>query len=250
MSWAQATSSGPAAARPLRGRAQRHDGHVVGVRRRQAIEQHVEQGVGVPGGGGRDVEQLREALVEVWPAQLDQPVGEQHQPVVALQPELDRAVRHARHHAERRPAGAVDEDRAVRVEQEHRQVTGVGDGEAPGGGLQLGDDRGRELLGQQVGGEVVEPAERGPALGMVPGAAYGAVELRLQGDDRLVLFTDGLVELRGPDLGERFGQLLEVAATAPREADALLDVLLGRLAPPDDDDVTVVALGPASSRPS
>ncbi len=99
-------------------------------------------------------------------------------------------------------------------------------------------------------GPALVDRERGPALGMVPGAAYGAVELRLQGDDRLVLFTDGLVELRGPDLEERFQQLLEVAAAAPRDADALLDVLLGRLAPPEDDDVTVVALGPATSGPS
>ena len=104
------------------------------------------------------------------------------------------------------------------------------------------------LLGAD--GPVLVDGARGPALGMVPGAAYGAVELRLRGDDRLVLFTDGLVELRGPDLGERFAQLLEVAAAAPRDADALLDVLLGRLAPPDDDDVTVVALGPATSGPS
>jgi hypothetical protein len=36
-----------------------------------------------------------------------------------------------------------------------------------------------------------------------------------------------------------------VAASAPRDADALLDVLLERMAPPESDDVTVVALGPA-----
>jgi serine phosphatase RsbU (regulator of sigma subunit) len=81
---------------------------------------------------------------------------------------------------------------------------------------------------------------------MVAGVAYGAAELQLRGDDRLVLFTDGLVELRGPDLAERFAQLLDIAASAPRDADALLDVLLDRLAPPDTDDVTVVALGPSA----
>jgi len=85
---------------------------------------------------------------------------------------------------------------------------------------------------------------RGPALGMLTGAAYGAAELQLRGDDRLVLFSDGLVELRGPSLDERFAELVDVAASAPRDADALLDVLLERLAPPDADDVTVVALGP------
>jgi hypothetical protein len=53
-----------------------------------------------------------------------------------------------------------------------------------------------------LGGErpVLVDHGRGPALGMLSGAAYGAAELHLRGDDRLVLFSDGLVELRGPDL--------------------------------------------------
>jgi hypothetical protein len=100
------------------------------------------------------------------------------------------------------------------------------------------------LLGAE--GPVLVDQGRGPALGLLPGAAYGAAELHLRGDDRLVLFSDGLVELRGPDLTERFAQLVDVAASAPRDADALLDVLLERLAPPDADDVTVVALGPSA----
>ncbi len=100
------------------------------------------------------------------------------------------------------------------------------------------------LLG--AGGPVLLDAARGPALGMQAGAAYDSAELQLRGDDRLVLFTDGLVELRGPDLDERFAQLLDVAASAPRDPEALLEVLLERLAPPDDDDVTVVVLGPSA----
>ena len=100
------------------------------------------------------------------------------------------------------------------------------------------------LLGPD--GPALVDRDRGPALGLLAGVAYGAAELQLRGDDRLVLFTDGLVELRGPDLGERFSQLLAAAASAPRDADALLDVLLERLAPPEADDVTVVALGPSA----
>ena len=100
------------------------------------------------------------------------------------------------------------------------------------------------LLGPD--GPVLVDQDRGPALGMLPGVAYGAAELQLRGDDRLVLFSDGLVELRGPDLGERLAELVAVAASAPRDADGLLDVLLERLAPPDTDDVTVVALGPSA----
>ena len=102
------------------------------------------------------------------------------------------------------------------------------------------------LLGAD--GPVLVDRDRGPALGMLPGAAYGAAELHLRGDDRLVLFSDGLVELRGPDLGERFAQLVDVAAAAPRDADALLDALIQGLSPPEADDVTVVALGPAGPR--
>ena len=85
---------------------------------------------------------------------------------------------------------------------------------------------------------------RGPALGMLPDADYGEARLHLTGDDRLVVFSDGLVELRGPDLDERLAQLQQVAAGAPRDADALLDALLTGLAPPGTDDVTVLALGP------
>ena len=96
----------------------------------------------------------------------------------------------------------------------------------------------------QGGRAVLVDEARGPALGMLATAAYGQARLRLTGDDRLVVFSDGLVELRGPDLGDRLAELLEVAAAAPREAEALLDALLTGLAPPADDDVTVLALGP------
>jgi serine phosphatase RsbU (regulator of sigma subunit) len=79
---------------------------------------------------------------------------------------------------------------------------------------------------------------------MITGAAYGEARLQLAGEDRLVLFSDGLVEQRGPDLHERLEQLAEAGRDAPREADALLDALLRALAPTDADDVTLLALGP------
>ncbi len=95
------------------------------------------------------------------------------------------------------------------------------------------------------GGRLVD-AGRGPALGMVSGATYGEARLRLQGDDRLVVFSDGLVELRGEDLEHGLDAMARLAASGPRDADALLDRLLAGLAPDDTDDVTVLALGPAS----
>ena len=101
------------------------------------------------------------------------------------------------------------------------------------------------LLGPD--GPVLVDEARGPALGMKADAAYGEAHLRLTGDDRLVVFSDGLVEVRGPDLDERFAQLLRVASDAPRDADALLDALVAGLAPPDADDVTLLALGPRAT---
>ncbi len=54
------------------------------------------------------------------------------------------------------------------------------------------------------------------------------------------------MELRGQDLTHGLDALVAVAAAAPREADALLDHVLAALVPPDTDDVTLLALGPAS----
>jgi hypothetical protein len=54
---------------------------------------------------------------------------------------------------------------------------------------------------------------------------------------------------RAPTSASASRSCVDVAATAPRDADALLDVLLERLAPPDADDVTVVALGRRAQRP-
>lgn len=98
------------------------------------------------------------------------------------------------------------------------------------------------LLGPD--GPVLVDEARGPALGMLEAAAYGEARPRLDRDDRLVLFSDGLVELRGAALEERMARLAQVAAAAPRDAEALLDALLIGLAPPSTDDVTVLALGP------
>ena len=85
-----------------------------------------------------------------------------------------------------------------------------------------------------------------PALGMTTASTYGEARLRLQGDDRLVVFSDGLVELRGEDIDRGLDGLARLAEGAPRDADALLDRLLSALAPADTDDVTLLALGPAS----
>jgi chemotaxis family two-component system sensor kinase Cph1 len=92
------------------------------------------------------------------------------------------------------------------------------------------------------GARLVDDA-RGPALGMTSSAQYGATRLTLQGDDRLVVFSDGLVETRHEDLQVGLDAVTAAAVSAPREPEALLDRLLSALAPTDRDDVTVLALG-------
>jgi serine phosphatase RsbU (regulator of sigma subunit)/GAF domain-containing protein len=83
---------------------------------------------------------------------------------------------------------------------------------------------------------------RGPALGLLDEVDYPEIRLRLAGPDRLLLYSDGLVERRDVPLPDRLDALC-AAVAAGGEPDALLDDVLAALDPPDADDVTLVALG-------
>lgn len=61
------------------------------------------------------------------------------------------------------------------------------------------------LRRRAVDGSVGGLGGRGPLLGRFPSAAYQEEGLALEPGDRLVLYTDGIVEARGAD-GELFGQ--------------------------------------------
>jgi len=98
------------------------------------------------------------------------------------------------------------------------------------------------LLLDADGGRCVDD-ERGPALGFNPRARYGQTHLQLTADDRLVIFSDGLVERRGEDLQVALDRLVSIGSAGPRDPEQLLDGLLGALSPPDTDDVTLLALG-------
>jgi chemotaxis family two-component system sensor kinase Cph1 len=83
---------------------------------------------------------------------------------------------------------------------------------------------------------------RGPALGLLDEVDYAETRLRLAGPDRLLLYSDGLVERRDVPLPDRL-DALRAAVAAGGEPDALLDGVLAALDPADTDDVTLVALG-------
>jgi PAS domain S-box-containing protein len=83
-----------------------------------------------------------------------------------------------------------------------------------------------------------------PPLGVGDAAPRIATETSLEPLDRLVLYTDGLIERRSTDIDVRIRDLCEAAGSSPRDcertADALLSTML-RAAPRTDDTCLLVA---------
>ena len=104
----------------------------------------------------------------------------------------------------------------------------------------------------ESGGRTVdEVGKRGAALGLLPAERYATTELSLSPGDRLVLYSDGLVEAKSPDgtlfaLERLRGALLDHAALpADAWADQLLKQLRRWVGKTDlalDDDLTLVVL--------
>jgi chemotaxis family two-component system sensor kinase Cph1 len=82
----------------------------------------------------------------------------------------------------------------------------------------------------------------GPALGLVAVAGYRETRLRLADEDRLLLFSDGLVERGSRGLAGGLVALREAVGSGPAAPQALLDAVLAALAPPRTDDVTLLAV--------
>jgi len=95
------------------------------------------------------------------------------------------------------------------------------------------------------GGGVTEIAENGLLLAAVDGASYESKSLPLQPGDRLLLYTDGIVEARN-DAGQLFGddslstELKNTRHLAPTEAVDHLLTTVQRWAKSQDDDLTVL----------
>jgi PAS domain S-box-containing protein len=86
---------------------------------------------------------------------------------------------------------------------------------------------------------------RSMPLGIEASANRDEDTLTLEPGSTLVLYTDGLVEGRSTPLGDGLTKLLQAAADAPSEPDALLEHLLERLGAFDadrHDDVAVLAV--------
>lgn len=77
----------------------------------------------------------------------------------------------------------------------------------------------------------VQKSERGPGLGLIPRVNFPVNRLSLKEVDRMVMFTDGILEAQN-EQGEGFFEqrLMEAVAAAPGEGlDALLDGILQRV---------------------
>ncbi|MGY1714171.1 SpoIIE family protein phosphatase [Geodermatophilus sp. SYSU D01106] len=92
------------------------------------------------------------------------------------------------------------------------------------------------------GGARLVTDSRGPALGLLDDADYGQTALRLDAGDRLLLYSDGLVERRGRPLPEGIEAVREAVAAGAGTPQDVVDAVVATLDPPGTDDVTVVGL--------
>lgn len=98
------------------------------------------------------------------------------------------------------------------------------------------------VLHVRAGGAEYEMGGRGPALGVLDEPTYNEARLTLSGEDRLLLFSDGLVERGRGGLPAGLAELRGAVAGSSADAEALVDAVLTALAPPTTDDVTLLAV--------
>ena len=147
---------------------------------------------------------------------------ENHSPAVVLEL-LDRMLRSTRERAMATVIYAV-------IEPETGKVRYASAGHPP------------PLLVDDSGARLLDPAT-GPPVGTILDSAYTEAELEMRPGETLLLYTDGLIEVRGEALDEGLARLLDAAGglTAPH---ALCERILETLRPDADasDDIAVVAL--------
>lgn len=87
----------------------------------------------------------------------------------------------------------------------------------------------------------------GAPLG-VGGVAFSTTVVDLEPGDRLVLYTDGLVETRQHPLDERLDALLELLDGPDRALETVCDVLLRTLHQPDNSDDVALLIARVQTR--
>jgi serine phosphatase RsbU (regulator of sigma subunit) len=128
----------------------------------------------------------------------------------------------------------------VFVDMERKLMTYAGAGHPP------------LLFSRKSTGKVSAVSENGLFLGMFPEATYSSLELPVQAEDRVVLYTDGIPETTSPSEQEfgtaRFIEFMEInqSLTVDQFADGLLDELSRWSEQPrgqgQQDDITVVTI--------
>jgi serine phosphatase RsbU (regulator of sigma subunit) len=84
-----------------------------------------------------------------------------------------------------------------------------------------------------------------PPLGILEGIDYHEHDVELPSGSLLLLYTDGLIERPGGDLGDRLEELRAAMASAPADPDACLDWLAERFGVAEtSDDVAMLAMSP------
>jgi serine phosphatase RsbU (regulator of sigma subunit) len=128
----------------------------------------------------------------------------------------------------------------VFVDMERKLMTYAGAGHPP------------LLFSRKSTGKVSAVSENGLFLGMFPEATYSSLELPVQAEDRVVLYTDGIPETTNPSEQEfgtaRFINFMEKnqSLTVDQFADGLLDELSRWSEQPrgqgQQDDITVLTI--------
>lgn len=92
------------------------------------------------------------------------------------------------------------------------------------------------------GGAEAFPLIGGLLLGALPEVTYAEGEVRLEPDDTLLMYTDGLVERRDSSVQDSLGHLMNAAAAGAGDLDRQLDRLLAGSRSDTDDDTCVIGI--------
>ncbi|MEQ4724202.1 SpoIIE family protein phosphatase [Nonomuraea sp. B19D2] len=89
------------------------------------------------------------------------------------------------------------------------------------------------------------PLPEGLMLGVVDNASYEECQLKMEPQDTLLMYTDGLIEGRGSNVRHALDRLLAAAAGQVDDLDDYLDHLLSQDIADTDDDICLIGIEPS-----